>query len=457
MSLNCINYANKKVHFIGIGGISMSGLAEILLKDGVSVSGSDMKESHITEKLRALGASIYIGHNEKNVEDKDVIVYTAAISSDNPELIKSKELNLIMYNRAEFLGEIMKSYKYNIAVSGTHGKTTTTSMVSHIALSGKLDPTILVGGELDIIKGNILVGNSEYLITEACEYKESFLKFYPYIGIILNIDADHLDYYKDINHIKEAFSKFIDIIPKDGYLIANAEDKNIMSIIDKAECNVMTFGINNGTLRAKDIVFNNNGNASYTVSMDGEDLFRLNLSVPGEHNILNSLSTIGSALSLNIPYEDIKHGLESFHGTHRRFEVKGVKNGVTVIDDYAHHPTEILSSIKTALKYPHNKIYCLFQPHTYTRTYSLFNEFCSCFDGVDKLLVADIYAAREKDTGLVHSKNLAQKIKEKNIDTLYMPSFEAMDKYLKDNCTEGDLILTVGAGDINKVGESYLK
>lgn len=461
MSLNFISDKNKKIHFIGIGGISMSGLAEIMLKNGFEVSGSDRKQSSITDKLESLGALIYKEHKSENIVGKDIVVYTAAISSDNPELIKAKELGLIMYDRAEFLGEVMKDHKYNIAVSGTHGKTTTTSMMSHIALSAKLDPTILVGGELDAIGGNILVGESDYFITEACEYKESFLKFHPYIGIILNVDADHLDYYKDINHIKDAFAKFIKIIPKDGYLIANADDTNLMSIINNSDynstCNITSFGIENGDIRAKNIVFYNDGTSSYTVCKKGKDLFSVKLSVPGEHNILNSLSSIAAALSLNIPYDAIKEGLVNYKGTHRRFEIKGVKDGVTVIDDYAHHPTEIISAIKTALRYPHNKIYCLFQPHTYTRTYNLFDEFCDCFNGVDYLLMADIYAAREKDTGLVNSKDLVKKICEKGINANYIPNFDDMVTFLKTNCKEGDLILTVGAGDINTVGELYLK
>ncbi|WP_142413523.1 UDP-N-acetylmuramate--L-alanine ligase [Hathewaya massiliensis] len=457
MSLDFINDKNKKIHFIGIGGISMSGLAEIMLKNGFKVSGSDRKQSHITSKLEHLGALIYAEHKSENVEGKDIVVYTAAIASDNPELLKAKELGLTMYDRAEFLGKIMQGHKYNIAVSGTHGKTTTTSMMSHIALSAEVDPTILVGGELDAIGGNILVGESDYLITEACEYKESFLKFYPYIGIILNVDADHLDYYRDINHIKDAFAKFIKIIPKDGYLVANADDANLMSIIDSADCNLVSFGIKNGDIRAKDIAFYDDGTTSYTVCKNGEDLFSVKLSVPGEHNILNSLSTIAAALSLDISYDAIKDGLYNYKGTHRRFEVKGVKDGVTVIDDYAHHPTEILSAIKTALRYPHNKIYCLFQPHTYTRTYNLFKEFSDCFNGVDSLLIADIYAAREKDTGLVNSKDLAKKIAEKGVNAAYIPDFDKMVTFLKENCKEGDLILTVGAGDINTVGELYLK
>lgn len=457
MSLNFINDIKKKVHFIGIGGISMSGLAEILLKNGYSVSGSDMKESHITKKLEDLGATIYIGHKSENVDNTDIVVYTAAIAQDNPELIHAKNLNLTMYDRAEFLGQIMKDHKYNVAVAGTHGKTTTTSMMSHIALSGNLDPTILVGGELDVINGNIRVGKSDYFITEACEYKESFLKFHPYVGIILNVDADHLDYYKDLNHIKQAFAKFINLIPTDGYLVANAEDKNLMEIIDTAKCNVITFGINNGRIRAKDIVFNDNATSTFNVYDGEEKLFQVNLSVPGQHNILNSLATICASLSLKIPKDAIINGLFDFRGTHRRFEVKGIKDGISVIDDYAHHPTEIKSTIKTADKYPHKNLYYIFQPHTYTRTYTLFNEFCNCFSGVENLIITDIYAAREKDTGLVSSEQLAEGIKKAGVNCTYIKDFNEITDYLKKHCTDGDVIITVGAGDVFKIGEDFLK
>lgn len=459
MSFDFIRDKNKKIHFIGIGGISMSGLAEILIKNNYRVSGSDMQLSHITIKLKEKGAEIYIGHNGDNINDADLVVYTAAISPENPEYIKAKELSLPLMDRAEFLGHIMKGHKYNVAVSGTHGKTTTTSMICHIVLEEDVDPTILVGGELDVIGGNVLAGNSDYFITEACEYKASFLKFFPYIGTILNIDADHLDYYKDINHIKDTFKEFINIIPKDGYLIANMEDKNVRDILDNCDyhCNILTYGLNEGLLQAKNISYNESGCGSFDVYKEGHMLFHINLNVPGEHNVLNALASIGTALSLNLSDNSITSGLSNFRGTHRRFEVKGTKDGVTVIDDYAHHPTEIKATLNATKNYPHNKIYCVFQPHTYTRTLSLFEEFSDSFCGVDSLILADIYAAREKDTGVVSSTMLGDRIREKNVNCINLHSFEEIVGYFKNNLTPGDILLTMGAGDVFRIGEMYLK
>lgn len=456
MYFNLNTDRDKKVHFIGIGGVSMSGLAEILLLKGYNVSGSDMKSSPATDKLSKMGAKIYIGHDSKNVQGADIVVYTAAVNNSNPEMQEAKKLNIPILKRAELLGFIMKGHKYNVAVSGTHGKTTTTSMISHITLSEKLDPTILVGGDLDIIDGNVRTGKSEYFITEACEYKASFLSFYPFIGIILNIDADHLDYYKTIDNVEKAFKDFSDLIPKDGYLIANADDKRCLEVASKARCNVVTFGINNGEITAKNIEYDNKSCASFDVYNKGTFVFKINLNVPGKHNVLNSLSAVAASLVLKISSDSIISGLKSFGGTHRRFEFKGKKNGVTVVDDYAHHPTEIKATLAAAKNYPHKRIVCVFQPHTYSRTINLFDEFTNAFDGVDELIIADIYAAREKDTGEVSSKMLSDAISKKGINSINIHSFEDIKDYLDKTLKDGDLLLTVGAGDVFKVGNLYL-
>lgn len=435
----------------------MSGLAEILLENNYKVSGSDMKASSITEKLSTQGAEVFIGHDENNIEDVDLVVYTAAVSDDNPELLRAKALNLPTMDRAEFLGEIMKGHKYNVAISGTHGKTTTTSMVSHIFLKANLDPTILVGGELDIINGNVKTGKSEYFITEACEYKASFLKFFPYIGVILNIEADHLDFYRNIDHIQETFVEFGKLIPQDGYLVAYAEDEKIKPVLEHAKCNIMTYGIESGNIKAKNISFNEKGCATFDVYKGDEKLFTSNLNVPGKHNLLNGLASICVALSLNIDYDSIIDGLASFFGTHRRFELKGVKDGVTVVDDYAHHPTEIKAFLEAAKNYPHRKIFCVFQPHTYTRTLTLFDDFAHSFFNADEVILADIYAARENFTKAVSSDMLGDKIRELNKSCHNFHSFEDIVEYLKENLKEGDLLLTVGAGDVYKIGEMYLR
>ena len=457
MSFSLNEDVDKKVHFIGIGGISMSGLAEILLKRGYSVSGSDAKASPITKKLEEAGAKVYIGQSADNIKDSDIVVYTAAIKEDNKELLEAKRKGLNIMDRAEFLGSLMKDHKLNVAISGTHGKTTATSMISHITLAEKVDPTILVGGELDIINGNYRVGKSDYFITEACEYKASFLKFYPYVGVILNIDADHLDFYKDIDEIEATFKKFASLIPEDGYLVGYSDDERVKRVLDGAKCNKVSYGFKSGNYTPSNIEYDNKGCASFDVLKNGTFMVHLSLKVPGKHNILNALASVASAACINIGTKSIKAGIEDFKGTHRRFENKGTKNSITVIDDYAHHPTEIKATIAAAINYPHKKIYCVFQPHTYTRTKALFKEFSEAFTGVDNLILADIYAAREKDTGMVSSKMLAEAIRKKGLDCINLHSFDAITEHLKNNAKDGDLILTIGAGDVFKIGEMFLK
>jgi UDP-N-acetylmuramate--alanine ligase len=457
LSFNFIKDKDKKIHFIGIGGISMSGLAAVLLNSSFNVSGSDFKNSPIVEKLKASGAEIYIGHKRENIKNVDLVVYTAAIPSDNPELLEAQEKNITLMDRAEFLGEIMKGHKYNVAISGTHGKTTCTSMLSHVTLAGNLDPTILVGGELDIIDGNFRIGNSEYFLTEACEYKRSFLKFFPYVGVILNIDADHLDCYKDIDEIADTFLKFSELIPEDGYLVGYADDFRVKEILSKANCNTLGYGFDETSdITAKNIIFNKDGCATFDVYKDNKNLFTLTLTVPGKHNILNALASICVSIIFNISSQNIIEGLSKCKGAHKRFEYKGELNGITVIDDYAHHPTEIRATLSTAKQIDHNKTYCIFQPHTYTRTKALFDEFTECFNDTDELILMDIYAAREKNTGLVSSDELGDAIRSKGIKCTNVHSHDEALTYVKSKLTSGDLLLTVGAGDVVIVGENFL-
>lgn len=434
----------------------MSGLAAVLLNNGYKVSGSDSKNSDIIESLRKKGAEIYIGHHKDNLVNVDLVVYTAAIPQDNPEILEAKNQNLILMDRAEFLGLIMKGHKYNVAIAGTHGKTTTTSMISHITLQADLDPTILVGGDLDVIGGNYRIGTSDYFITEACEYKESFLKFFPYVGIILNIDADHLDYYRDINHISETFEKFSNLIPEDGYLIGFGGDKRVNDILSKCKCNTISYGFDNEDIVAKNISFNEKGCGKFTVFKKDEKLFDIEITNPGKHNILNALAAISVGLIFNIPKEIIIAGLNGCKGAHKRFEYKGKFNNATIIDDYAHHPVEIKATLNTANKIPHNKIYCVFQPHTYTRTKTLFNEFSTAFNEADELILMDIYAAREKDTGLVSSDELGNAIRANGVNCTNVHSHDEAVSYLKERIKDNDLILTVGAGDVVIVGEKLL-
>ncbi|WP_459479840.1 UDP-N-acetylmuramate--L-alanine ligase [Clostridium saccharoperbutylacetonicum] len=458
MSFNFIKDKNKKIHFIGIGGISMSGLAAVLLNNGFKVSGSDFKDSPMLDKLKTLGAEVYIGHKRENIKDADLVVYTAAIPSDNPELLEAQEKNITLMDRAEFLGQIMKGHKYNVAITGTHGKTTCTSMLSHVTLADDLDPTILVGGELDAIGGNFRIGKSDYFLVEACEYKRSFLKFFPYVGIILNIDADHLDCYKDIDEIADTFLKFSKLIPNDGYLVGCIDDFRVKEILLKANCNTLSYGFSDDAdVTAKNIIFNKNGCATFDVYKGNKNLFTLTLNVPGKHNILNALASTCVSLIFEISADSIIEGLSKCKGAHKRFEYKGELNGVTVIDDYAHHPTEIQATLSTAKQIDHNKTYCIFQPHTYTRTKALFDEFTECFNDTDELILMDIYAAREKNTGLVSSDELGDALRKKGIKCTNVHSHDEALNYVKSKLTAGDLLLTVGAGDVVIVGEKYLE
>lgn len=447
-----------KVHFIGIGGISMSGLAEALLHNGYYVSGSDRKDSPIIDRLIAKGAHIKIGHAPGNVEGSDLVVYTAAIKDDNPEMVHAKELNIPIVSRAEFLGQLMKQYKYGIAIAGTHGKTTTTSLISIIFRNAELDPTVMVGGEVDELGGNVRTGSSQYFITEACEYVESFLSLYPYTGIILNVEADHLDYYSGIDQIINSFSEFAGLIPQDGCLIVCSDSENAMKAAAGAKCRVITFGLSdNPGWTARNISFDRNACGSFD-AYDGDTFFgSFKLNIPGRHNISNALCAIACSQSYGIGRDVIRGSLLQFHGTHRRFEKKGEFDKVTVIDDYAHHPTEIKATLAAAKHYPHKKLWCVFQPHTYSRTIKLFDEFSNAFSDADELILADIYAAREKDNGEVNSNMLAESIKKKNVDVRYISSFDGIADYIRKNASPGDVVITMGAGDIYKVGDMLLK
>ena len=446
------------IHFIGIGGISMSGLAEILMGEGFTVSGSDAKESPLTKSLEAKGAKIFYGQRASNIMDStEAVVYTAAIHSDNPEFAKAKEKNLPMLTRAQLLGQIMRNYETPIAISGTHGKTTTTSMVSHILLEGKCDPTISVGGILPAISGNIRVGESETFVTEACEYTNSFLSFFPKISIILNIDADHLDFFKDLDDIRNSFRRFSELLPSDGTLIINADIPNYQEITKNLPCHVVTYGLEQeADYQAKDITFDKYGHASFTVYKNGKKTGSYYLKVPGMHNVSNALASIALGHLLGLTEEVIIKGLGSFTGTDRRFQYKGEVAGVTVIDDYAHHPTEIEATLHAAGNYPHQKVWCVFQPHTYTRTKALLPEFAKALTLADHVVLADIYAARETDTLGISSEDLQKRIQELGTPCEYFPTFDEIENFLLENCSRGDLLITMGAGDVVNIGEHLL-
>ena len=447
------------LHFTGIGGISMSALAEIMISRGFTVTGSDSHESKITDHLESLGAKIFYNQVAGNISsDIDVLIYTAAIKQDNPELVKAKELGIPLLTRAEFLGQIMLNYPMAIGVSGTHGKTTTTSMLSQIMLEGNTDPTILVGGIMPAIHGNTRVGHSDKLITEACEYTNSFLSFKPNMAIILNVAADHLDFFKDLDDIRHSFRKFAELVPDDGFLVINSDIDNLEYFTDGLKCKVMTVGSDpaKSDYSATNIEFDQFAKGSYDLVVNGEKSFHVALNVTGEHNIYNSLAAIAAAHAMGISDENIKAGLTQYGGTDRRFQYKGKVGDVTIIDDYAHHPDEITATIKTAKHYPHKKMWVVFQPHTYSRTKSLLPEFGKALKEADAVVLADIYAAREKDTLGVSSLDVKKEIEKYGTEVHYYPSFSEIENFLLESCSPGDLLITMGAGDVVKIGEHLL-
>ena len=446
------------VHFIGIGGISMSGLAEVLLDRGFTVSGSDAKSSALTTHLEEMGASVIYGQSAHNITDHiDVVVYTAAIHSDNPELCAAKEHHIPCMTRAELLGQILRNYETPIAVSGTHGKTTTTSMISEILLEADSDPTLSIGGILPSIHGNIRVGSSNLFVTEACEYTNSFLSFYPKISLILNIEADHLDFFKDIQDIRHSFQKFASLLPEDGTLIINGDIPNLSEITDGLKCRIVTYGKTSSCdYYPEGITYDSLARPTYYLCHKGTRE-KITLGVPGEHNVYNSMAAAVLSHILGISMENVRKALENFHGTDRRFQLKGKTDGVTIIDDYAHHPTEISATLSAAQNYPHQKLWCVFQPHTYTRTKAFLPEFAHALSAADHVVLADIYAARETDTLGISSETLQKEIQNLGTECDYFPSFEEIENFLKKNYSLGDLLITMGAGDVVNIGENLLK
>ncbi len=454
----------EHVHFIGIGGISMSGLAEILMDEGFTVSGSDAHPSELTEKLEQKGATVSYGQRAENItEGIDVVVYTAAIHPDNPELAEARAKGLPILTRAELLGQMMRNYRYAIGIAGTHGKTTTTSMVAEILMAADTDPTVTVGGILNSIGGNIRLGGSEMFVAEACEYTNSFLSFYPNREIILNIEEDHLDFFKDIDDIRASFRKFAQIVPADGAVVINADIDRVEEIVEGLPCRIVTYGRSDSAqYRAENIEYDEYDRASFdavwteTAGDNDAARLRVRLSVPGEHNIYNALAAIALCRTLSVGSEAIQRGLAGYTGTNRRFEKKGEVCGLTIIDDYAHHPQEIAATLEAARHYPHKKLWCVFQPHTYTRTKVFMDQFAEALAAADEVILADIYAARETDTLGISSGDIAERIEALGTPAHYLGSFDEIEKFILENCVNGDLLITMGAGDIVKVGENLL-
>lgn len=446
------------VHFMGIGGISMSGLAEILLDEGFTITGSDMNKSALTSQLEEKGVKVYYGQVASNItSDIDLIVYTAAIREDNEEWITAKEANIPMLTRAQLLGQIMDNYKKSIAVAGTHGKTTTTSMISQVLLEANTDPTITVGGILSAINGNLRVGDSEVFISEACEYTNSFLNFRPKYSIILNVEAEHLDFFKDLEDVRNSFKKFAANTRSDGATIINGEIENYEELVAALPHKVISYGFDSRfDYYAENISFDDNACGIFTVMHHGKEVMKVHLNVPGMHNVSNALAAVALTELMELPQDAVLVGLRKFGGANRRFQYKGKLNGITIIDDYAHHPTEIQATLSAAANYAHERLVLVFQPHTYSRTKAFLNEFAEVLSQADILVLADIYAAREKNTLGISSKDLLALVKEKGTECYYFPSFEEIEKFLLKNCMNGDLLITMGAGNVVEIGESLL-
>ena len=448
-----------RIHFIGIGGISMSGLAEILLGHGFYVSGSDIKESSLTKRLESLGALVSIGQKPENIpEGTDVAVYTAAVHPDNPEFRGALQKGIPMLTRAELLGQIMRHYKNAINIAGTHGKTTTTSLFSEILIEAGLDPTVTVGGILPSIGGNVRAGGSDYFVVEACEYTNSFLSFFPTAEIILNIEADHLDFFRNIDDIRHSFRKFMELLPENGILVINGDIRALDELTEGLSCRIITVGKEASCdYRAADVCYDHFAHPTFTVTdKEGSALGKVTLRIPGEHNVYNALAAIAMAREYGISMDHICTGVARFEGTDRRFEHKGTVQGFSIIDDYAHHPQEIAATLKAARNCPHEKLWCIFQSHTYTRTKAFLKDFAASLSLADEVVLAPIYAARETDDLGISSGDIRRELEILGTPARCFDTFGEIEEFILSNAKPGDIVITMGAGDVTEIGDDLL-
>ncbi|MBW2650606.1 MAG: UDP-N-acetylmuramate--L-alanine ligase [Deltaproteobacteria bacterium] len=447
----------KHIHFVGIGGIGMSGIAEVLLNLGYTISGSDLESSDITSRLESLGARVFQGHRPLNLMDVDVVVKSTAVGEDNPEVMEAHSRDIPVIPRAEMLAELLKM-KYSIAVSGCHGKTTTTSIISTVLAHGGLDPTMVIGGRLDSIGSNARLGEGEFIVAEADESDGSFLHLNPYIAVITNVDREHLDYYPGIGEIKDAFLQFANSVPFYGAVILCGDCDNVRDIVPRIKRKVVTYGMHNeADFRAADISFNGL-TSRFSLYRREALLGEIEMQVPGLFNVYNSMAAVAVALELGMEFSTIQEGLSAYKGVHRRLEIKGQAGGVTVVDDYGHHPTEIKAVLAAAKKaWEGRRLIAVFQPHRYTRTRALFDEFLGSFDDAGALILTDIYAASEKKIKGVHSMNLCKSIKDNGHgDVMYLSGFKEIVDHLTGIVKPGDVVMTLGAGDVWKIGEDLL-
>ena len=446
----------QHIHFVGIGGIGMSGIAEVLLNLGYQVSGSDVKESEVTRRLAALGCEISYGHRKENVREADVVVLSSAVRKGNPEVEVAEQRLIPVIPRAEMLAELMRM-KVGIAIAGTHGKTTTTSLIATVLAAGGLDPTVVIGGRLNSIGSNARLGQGDFLVAEADESDGSFVKLMPTIAVVTNIDADHLDYYSSIDEIKEAFLIFLDKLPFFGLAVLCLDHPNVQSLIPRLKKRFTTYGLTTqADYQAKEIVFDEFF-TTFDVLHQRKEVGRLRLQMPGLHNVYNALATVATAFEFDIPFEVIQESLGDFKGIQRRFQIKGEKKGILVVDDYGHHPVEIMATLKAARSGWKRRVVAVFQPHRYSRTQALFKEFLSAFYDADVLVLTDIYPAGEDRIEGVEAKNLFEGIREYgHRDVAYIPNKREIAEHLLRIVKPGDLVMTLGAGDITQISDELL-
>ncbi len=445
--------SGRRAHLVGIGGVSMAPLAEVLHGQGMIITGSDARESATVEHLRSIGIQVSIGQRSENLGDAELVIRTAAVHDDNPEISGARARGIPVFERAQAWGAIMQGYKNALCVSGTHGKTTTTSMCTHIIMAAGLDPTVMIGGTLPLLGAGHRVGHGDTIVLESCEYCNSFLSFFPTIAVILNVDADHLDFFKDLSDVERSFRAFADLVPeKTGLIVANRDDANTMTTLQGEGRPILTFGLHDGDVHAEALSYDR-GLPSFDISYRGESFAHVTLQVPGEHNVRNALAAAAACISLGVPHEAVEQGLAAFRGAGRRFERKGSFHGADVYDDYAHHPSEVQALLSTAMALGYKRVICAFQPHTYSRTHALFDDFVRVLSEPDITLLAEIFAAREDNELGISSKDLAERIP----GSEYFPTLKAVTTRLRELAQPGDLILTVGAGDIYTVGEALVQ
>jgi UDP-N-acetylmuramate--alanine ligase len=448
----------KKLHFVGIGGIGMSGIAEILIDQGFSISGSDRASSENTDRMAALGVRVFIGHDAKNVEaDVDVLVYSSAVPADNPELVEANKRGIPSIRRAEMLAEVMR-LKYGIGIAGTHGKTTTTTMTGLVLMEGGIDPTVIVGGRVNLLaKSNARLGKGDFIVVEADEYDRTFLSLTPTIAVLTTLETDHLDCYRDLEDIKSAFIQFAGKVPFYGCVVLCLDEPSLQDIMPKIRKKIITYGLNGqADLQAVDIVHREN-TSRFTVLWKGRDIGEILLHVPGRHNVLNALGAIAVGLELGVPFDKVKTGIERFTGVFRRWELKAEIGGITVIDDYAHHPTEIKATLQGAKSGWRRRVICVFQPHLYSRTRDFYEEFGRAFFNADVLVVTDVYPAREEPIQGVTGElitNAAKDFGHKQVH--FVRDKKDVPAFLLETAQPGDIVITMGAGDIWKFGEEFI-